>query len=338
MTNEELSESLLPAIDTSLDSTMTEAFNVLGNETRLTILLVLWDVSKPGIESSGLSFSNLRERVGVEDSGQFNYHLDKLTGRFIKRTDEGYTLRQTGESIVKTVIREAGFGSPTVETTEIDLPCPHCDGQTAVRYENDWLYHVCTECRGTYTNDDVPEGCLSAHCLAPAACANRTPQELYALALFRLLQKVHQEMKGICPSCTGPVEQTLEICQEHDASGNCDTCGQPDPIRASFECLICKEYATDIPLTYCLVFHPAVDSFYYDHGIILQPDFSEFTNVHRIYELLDSKVELLTDDPVRARIMIAHDDEVLLLTLDGGLQVTEIHDSGKPAHHDGIQA
>lgn len=60
-----------------------DAFGLLGNETRLAILQALGDAADP------LSFSELRDRVWVSDSGQFNYHLDQLTGPFVGQTDEG---------------------------------------------------------------------------------------------------------------------------------------------------------------------------------------------------------------------------------------------------------
>ena len=59
-----------------------EAFVTLGNETRIEILRALQDAGGP------LAFSELRDRVGVDDPGQFNYHLGKLAGHFVRK-DEG---------------------------------------------------------------------------------------------------------------------------------------------------------------------------------------------------------------------------------------------------------
>jgi DNA-binding HxlR family transcriptional regulator len=57
--------------------TAAEAFEVLGNGIRTAMVLELADAGP-------LSFSELRERVGVTDSGRFNYHLEKLVGRFVR--------------------------------------------------------------------------------------------------------------------------------------------------------------------------------------------------------------------------------------------------------------
>jgi hypothetical protein len=74
----------------------TEAFATLGNETRLSILLALWEAYEPFVATNAVAFSELRERVGMRDSGQFNYHLDKLRGHFVRKTDAGYELRRAG--------------------------------------------------------------------------------------------------------------------------------------------------------------------------------------------------------------------------------------------------
>jgi DNA-binding transcriptional ArsR family regulator len=69
-----------------------DAFALLADETRVAILRALaesWNEAGFGA-AYGLSFSELRERVGVRDSSRFNYHLQRLTGRFARKTDEGY--------------------------------------------------------------------------------------------------------------------------------------------------------------------------------------------------------------------------------------------------------
>lgn len=86
--------------ETDVVGSPENAFSVLGDEVRLEILLVL--AEQMG-EKSGLTFSELRERVGVKDSGRFNYHLDKLGDGFIKKTDDGYVPRYPGLAVVSAV-------------------------------------------------------------------------------------------------------------------------------------------------------------------------------------------------------------------------------------------
>lgn len=77
-----------------------EAFAVLGNETRLAILLAL-----EGTDDE-LGYSELKRQVGVYDSGRFNYHLNKLLGHFIEGSDDGYRLRDVGRRAAQAVVAE----------------------------------------------------------------------------------------------------------------------------------------------------------------------------------------------------------------------------------------
>ncbi|MDX1748259.1 MAG: winged helix-turn-helix domain-containing protein, partial [Halobacteriales archaeon] len=95
------------------------AFATLGNETRLQILYVLGDAEDT------LSFSDLRKRVGVDDPGQFNYHLNKLKNHhFIRPTDDGYVLREPGRIVLQAVLSGSVTRSPVLEATVLKIPCP----------------------------------------------------------------------------------------------------------------------------------------------------------------------------------------------------------------------
>src|SRR6056297_3085653 len=66
-----------------------EAFGLVANETRLSILQALW-----GAEERPVAFSDLRRAVGMADSAQFNYDLQQLEGHFVTKVEgaktEGY--------------------------------------------------------------------------------------------------------------------------------------------------------------------------------------------------------------------------------------------------------
>ncbi|WP_265110136.1 ArsR/SmtB family transcription factor [Halosolutus halophilus] len=105
----------------------TDALEVLGNETRIAILRALAEVDEP------LSFSELRERVGIRDSGKFNYHLTRLCEYFVRETDGGYELGPAGTRLIANV---EPTGTP-LETTSTDGPCPVCGDEGCEK-----LYHV----------------------------------------------------------------------------------------------------------------------------------------------------------------------------------------------------
>ena len=123
-------------IDTAADVEelrATEAFTLLGSETRLAILLALWEADElfddgppnPS-ERQALSFSELRERVDYDTSSNFSYHLDQLLGSFVRKTDDGYELLPAGDNIVHAIVASAGFVDRTVPPMGVDHDCPRC--------------------------------------------------------------------------------------------------------------------------------------------------------------------------------------------------------------------
>lgn len=93
-----------------------DALSVLGDETRMAILRELADAE------DALPFSELRRRVGISDTGRFNYHLGKLCEYFVRDTDEGYELGHAGTRIV-----DAADDAPA--DPELETACPVC-GET----------------------------------------------------------------------------------------------------------------------------------------------------------------------------------------------------------------
>lgn len=94
-----------------------DAFATLGNETRIEILQTLGATDDP------LSLSELRKRVGMRDSGQFNYPLDQLAEHFVEDTHEGYALQRASERIIEAVLSGAVTDTPVIAPTLIGEPC-----------------------------------------------------------------------------------------------------------------------------------------------------------------------------------------------------------------------
>jgi hypothetical protein len=61
------------------------------DETRLGILEALWEVADRPVR-----FSELFTDTELDDSAQFNYHLQQLTDKFVVKTEAGYDLSHTG--------------------------------------------------------------------------------------------------------------------------------------------------------------------------------------------------------------------------------------------------
>lgn len=306
----------------------TQAFELLANETRMAILLALWEAHRPFTAGTGVSFSQLRDLVGVQDSGQFNYHLGKLEGRYVTSTEEGYKLTPAGNKITRAVIAGVGLQSPTLEPTEIDMTCPLCEAATEVTYRDGRLFQRCTECDGKYAQtDEFPEGTLFSWRFEPAGLSNRSPEEIWAACSKGMLQRSLAMIDRVCPECSGTVTAELEVCEDHDPGADdiCEHCGREREILALLQCTVCK-YSTGGTPGALVTQHPAVISFYYDHGVELQYGM-DFRKVKRLLDLGESHEErVVSNDPLRIQVTVEYEGDELSLELDDQLQVLEVID------------
>lgn len=299
----------------------TEAFATLGNETRLSILLALWEAYEPFVATNAVAFSELRERVGMRDSGQFNYHLDKLRGHFVRKTDAGYELRRAGHQLVRTVIAGVGTEAPTVDPTETDGACNRCGASTAVTYQDGRLYLVCTECEGNWrTGADQPRGVLIGGNFDPAGVTDRPPGQLWTAMVIAMRHAAQSGVEGVCEVCSGPMETDLNICHDHTETGLCHTCGREWALAARSRCRVCKHSHTG-PLYWYVAWHPAVVAFYYDRGVALQYDQEASLDIGGLAGEYDQ--ELSSETPPRVRVTYEYAGDQLAVVVDEELTVRE---------------
>lgn len=302
-----------------------DVFTMVGDETRLSIMLALWEEYEPWAGDNTVPFSELRDRVGRPDSGQFNYHLNKLDGHFVRKTDAGYELRRAGQQLVRTVIAGAGIDTPSVETTELAMDCVYCGAPTAIVYRDQWLYTVCTECEGCLGEQyDLPEGTLSGAPLDPAGLTDRSPEEMYQAAWVPGVQSFQAACEGVCDTCSGPIERSLHICDDHASEGVCTTCGRRPALMAHFRCPVCKDHHSAPPYK-IVAQHPAVIAFYYERGISLQYEVDDFERLRRRENLIaEHDQELVSENPIRVRVEVRHEGDELSLMLDEEMNVIDV--------------
>ena len=303
----------------------TEAFALLGDETRLAILLALWEQYDPHATDNTVLFSELFERVEYDDPGSFSYHLQKLSGQFIRQHADrgGYELRVPGLRFIQAVIAGAGVGDASIELTEIDQACPFCDAPTAIQYQDGLVVHRCTECEGV-TSEEPGYGFLSAVPFDPAGLTDRTPGEIQATSRVAAWRQTQFMFDGLCPACSSPVHSWLECCTDHNSSGICDRCGARFAVLARFKCRTCKNHNVSSPQALVL-FHPAVISFYDDHRVETRFRADDVESVRRVFELMDSHdVELVAEDPPRAEVVVTHDSDEVTLTFDESASVVDV--------------
>lgn len=304
----------------------TEAFALLGNETRLAVLMALWEEYDPHADENAVPFSRIFERVDYDDPGNLSYHLGKLEGQFVRQRAErgGYELRETGLKLVRAVIAGAGVADVTLEATRIDQPCPFCDATTAVSYREGVVVHACTTCEGAAPGRTETDGFLSAVPFDPAGLAGRSPQEVRAASTVAAVRQVQSLFDGLCPACSGPVDSWLEHCADHDPTGDCERCGMKSATLARFQCQVCKNHSASAPESLAL-FHPAVISFYDDRGVSTRIRADDFESVRRVFDLVDGHgMELVSEDPPRVAVTATLDGDGVRLTFDEAASVVDV--------------
>ncbi len=174
-----------------------EAFSVVASETRLAILEALWEA-----EQRPVRFSDLRGSVGMRDSAQFNYHLDKLTGHFLRKTDEGYDFRHAGKKVVRAVLAGSFNEQPTRGPFEVPGDCVECGAGLVAEYVDETLSIQCVECGLFHGEYPFPPGGL----------ADRTDEEI-AMAFDQRVRHLHcLAADGVCPECNG--RMTTELVRD----------------------------------------------------------------------------------------------------------------------------
>jgi hypothetical protein len=324
MADADTTGSPLEAAAGTVDSQATEAFALLGNETRLAVLLALWEVNDPPADDWDVAFSRIFERVDYDDPGNLRYHLEKLEGQFIRHTEgEGYELRVPGLKLVRAVIAGAGVQDETREAAEIDQPCPFCEAPTAISYREGVVFWACTECEGP-TPGRTDDGLLTATLFEPAGVAGRSPEELRAASMVAIWRRTGTLFDGLCPACSGPVDGWLEGCSDHAPTGVCEDCGTRAVAWVRFQCRVCKNFATTTPKALAL-YHPAVVAFYHDHGVSMRVHADDFESVKRVYQFMhDHDIELVAEDPPRVAVTAALDGDEVRLTFDEGASVVDV--------------
>lgn len=273
-----------------------EAFWLLGDEMRTAILHAVWESS-----GEGITFSEIRERVGSPDSGKFNYHLGKLAGHFLVKSEDGYRLTQAGREVVRAVMAGTITQRPEMGPVAIDAHCEDCDGALVARYDEYGIIE-CGDCGASVMWNEFP----------PAGLDGRTP-EAFAIAFDRWTRtRFGLAMDGICPNCAH--EMTTDILNR-----GIDT---DDDVATMHHCENCK-YEARVPLFGHVLSHPAVVSFFYEQGI----DVNDVPYWRMRALARDFTEEMISEDPWKAKITIVFEDSELGLTLDDRLDVVDVETS-----------
>ena len=296
-----------------------ETFALVGDETRLGILRTLGAAGEP------LAFSTLFERSEYDTTGNFSYHLEKLDGHFVTKTDDGCTLRQAGRRVVEAVVSGTVTDDPVLRRAPTERSCPFCSAPIEVGYEQERVEMYCTECPGIVRPEDPGDrsatefGTLGAISLPPAGVQGRTPTELLDAADVWTNLDILAISAGVCPRCAGSVEHAVTVCEDHDASqGTCDRCGRRYAALFGFECATCH-YAEDGIAIVCLLATTELLSFLTEHGANpLDPETLAPGSLANYGE------ELRSLDPLRVELTFTVDGATLTMTVDEDVSLVDV--------------
>ena len=296
-----------------------DAFSALGNETRMDILRTL------GGADGQLAFSELYDSVDISDSGQFSYHLDKLVGHFVRKTDDGYELRHAGRRVIEAVLSGAITENAVLEPVSTDYPCPFCGTDVEVSYGEERRLFRCPECPGVVRGGgtmeptgDLPTGTIDVGYLPPAGLEDRSPSELITTSsTWNVIERVGMS-NGVCPRCAGRVEHSVQVCEEHSDTGICDHCNRRHAVSIFSQCQTCLHKKGGMFQRFLLA-EPELRSFWDSRGIDLFAPSPEDAHYFVGYD-----EEVLSVDPFKARFSFTADGDTLTLTVNDDLDIVDV--------------
>jgi len=288
--------------DSGQDAALEDVFGLLGNDTRVDVLRALWEAQTA--DEDPLSFSTLRDRTGVRDSGRFNYHLEKLCPEFVRKRDGGYTLTHAGEQLMGDAVSGTytAVEERTVAPTTVgDCSVQGCDGRTEVTYRDGNAVFGCDTCDRTPDRTPAPPIIVDApgHGSLPETASQ------YSLVL------AERTNRGFCHLCDGPVERTVtRLHPEYEPILD----GAVDVIHV---CEACGNRRRSGSRT-VLIGHPAVVSLLYDAGVDYRT-----TPIWEQTWLTEATERLVDTAPARVVVTVTIDGTEHTFTLDEHLEVVE---------------
>ncbi|MFC7074649.1 ArsR/SmtB family transcription factor [Halovenus rubra] len=277
-----------------------EAFTALADSKRVAILRILWE------RESAATFTELREALGMRDSGKFNYHLDQLTGRFVSKTDNGYHLTIAGRLVYGSILSGAYTKEDSLEPIALAEPCPACGGSRTLTYSDETVRVECDSCKVS-PSAGVPPGVFASYDRdAVPAVANR---------YFRTI--VRQADNGFCWYCEGKTTPTIVLMSDILGKDVEHLGGSDELPVVQYGCERCGSSLT-VNLGNSLLSHPAVVSFYYDHDINVQE-----TSLWEFATWNTDRTRVLDSDPFRVSVSYHAGGERLDIIVNESLDVVE---------------
>lgn len=220
--------------DGDADEAAREAFALLGHDLRLEIVLALLERWRAAA-TDPTGYADLMRAVGLEDSGKFNYHLQKLRGVYVRKTEEGYVPTAAATALYRAVLGSRPTADDDVTLDDPDASCPACAADLTATYEHGFLEVACPDCGSERPHVSFP--------LPRNALVGRTGAAVYDAMADRVYAFADLIRRGQCPYCAGTVSVSIHPeTVERPAPGTAETddpaVGFDDALR--FDCDRCS--------------------------------------------------------------------------------------------------
>ncbi|WP_266081977.1 DUF7351 domain-containing protein [Haladaptatus caseinilyticus] len=276
------------------------AFSVLSHEVRLDILLSLFEKWE-GEWTEPRGYAELMQTVGIEDSGQFNYHLNELRGSYIRRVDDGYVPTAAATALYRAVLANRPMEDAD-RTLHVDFSCPTCDGKLIVEYRRGFLSVQCSSCESPASRYTYP---------FPAnGLTDRSDTDVLLTFHRRLRSHLALARDGQCPFCTARTTRDL-------VTGTPSILSQSDSqtdVFAKIECLKCTFQVAIDPLV-------AIRD---DVRIVCALRTLEIATVDTFDWELPTPDYTVHECPFQIELVVESDEGTLLATVDDSLSVLSI--------------
>lgn len=272
-----------------------DVFGLLGSEVRVEILRALGETPY-----SSVSFSTLQDRVDVRDSGNFNYHLEKLLGSFVRK-DGGYELTHAGQQIVGAMHAGTYTANASMDPFDLDWDCLLCGGGMVAAYDEEYARVYCEDCE---------KGARFA--FPPGTLAQFDREELPGAFGRWVRSVIKRAIAGFCNACGGRVEGELARLPG-------GTEADPKPSRVVFNCPQCESRA-QFSGSSLATFQPRVEAFFADHDLDVTAG-----HASRAWSQLDVFESMIRSrNPPRLHVVFAYEGERVVVEIEADASVDRI--------------
>lgn len=288
--------------------THEEPFALAGNEIRTKIIHTFGEAYIQEGPSHALSFSELRSRTDTDiDPAQLNYHLQKLVGHFVAKTDGGYVLHPKGKQVYLALQAGTFEQRERQVSVKAQFDCYYCQAPVRATLSGARAKVACPECEYTY---------LDTYTISPLGAYE---DEMAAFEQFS--KYTHHKLlgyaRGICQTCGNAMESQLVSSKAISDLGvgppnerpevyvrlSCDNCGTCFNLFVGIVLLVDLEF-----ITFC-----------YNHGVdILSTPYWELE-----FAVTDKPVTVHSTDPWEVALRVTLGDDTFELVVDSELNVVE---------------